>query len=58
MKHIDVEGRTTKEAIRVALKRLGVPKSKVHIKILSEEKKGLFGMSGGQMAKVRVTLKE
>jgi len=58
MKSIDAEGRTIREAIKLALKKLGVPKEKVNIKVLSEEKKGLFGMSGGQMAKVRVTLKE
>lgn len=58
MKSIEAEGKTTKEAIRLALKELGVPRNKVEIKILSEEDKGLFGMEGAKLAKVRVTVKE
>ena len=54
---IEVEGKTTKEAIDMALKKLQVPKDQVTIKILSEEHKGLFGMNGQKMAKVKVTLK-
>ncbi|MBN1871302.1 MAG: Jag N-terminal domain-containing protein [Candidatus Omnitrophica bacterium] len=56
-KSIEVEGKTTKEAINIALKKLRVPKEKVDIKILSEEHKGLFGMHGHKMAKVKVTIK-
>lgn len=58
MNSIEAEGKTTKEAIRLALKKLGVPRNKVEIKILSEEDKGLFGMEGAKLAKVRVTVKE
>ncbi len=54
---IEVEGKTTKEAIDIALKKLRVTKDKVDIKILSEEHKGLFGMNGHKLAKVKVTLK-
>lgn len=57
VKSIEVEGRTTREAIDLALKKLRVTKDKVHIKILSEEHKGLFGMHGNKLAKVKVTLK-
>jgi spoIIIJ-associated protein len=56
-KSIEVEGKTTKEAINLALKKLRVSKDRVDIKILSEEHKGLFGMHGHKMAKVKVTLK-
>lgn len=56
-KSIEVEGKTTKEAIAIALKKLRVTKDKVDIKILSEEHKGLFGMNGHKLAKVKVTLK-
>jgi spoIIIJ-associated protein len=56
-KSIEVEGRTTKEAINIALKKLGVTKDKVNIRILSEEHKGLFGMHGHKLAKVKITLK-
>lgn len=53
---IEAEGRNTKEAITVALKNLGVSKNRVKVQILSEERKGLFGMKGASQAKVRVTV--
>lgn len=54
---VEVEGKTVEEAIKRALKELSLPRSKVKIEVLSEEKKGLFGMAGAKPAKVRVTLK-
>jgi len=56
-KFVEVEGRTTQEAIKLALVKLGVSRDKVTVKILSEGERGLYGMSGGKAAKVRVTLK-
>lgn len=53
---IEAEGRNTKEAISLALKRLGVSKNRVKVQILSEERKGLFGMEGASQAKVKVTV--
>ncbi len=58
MKAIETQGRTSKEAIKIALKKLGVPRQQVTVEILSEENKGLFGMSGAKQARVRVTLKK
>ena len=58
MKSIEAEGRTTKEAIHLALHKLGVTRDKVDIKVLSEGHHGLFGMKGLKLAKVKVTLKE
>ena len=55
---IEVEGKTPKEAIAIALKRLNVKKNEVKVKILSEERKGLFGMEGRRMAKVKVTMRK
>ena len=55
---VEIEAKTTNEAIKIALKTLGVPKSKVKIEVLREEQKGLFGMGGAEPAKVRVTLKK
>ena len=55
-KSIEVEGRTTQEAINIALEKLGASKDEVQIKILSEERKGLFGMEGAKQAKVKVTV--
>jgi spoIIIJ-associated protein len=56
-KSIEVEAATTKEAIQKALKILGVAKNKVDIKILCEESKGLFGMDGQKLARIKATLK-
>ena len=56
-KTIEVEGATTKEAIQKALKILCVTKDKVDIKILCEESKGLFGMDGQKLARIKATLK-
>jgi len=52
---LEVEGKTIEEAIKKALKELKVRKNQVKIEILREEEKGLFGMPGAKMAKVRVT---
>ena len=57
MKSIEVEGKTVEEAIRIALKKLGRKREEVKIEVLSEENKGLFGMEGAKLAKVKVTLK-
>lgn len=53
---IEAEGRSTKEAISTALKTLGVSKDRVKVQVLSEERKGLFGMKGAAQAKVRITV--
>ncbi|MFA5275555.1 MAG: Jag N-terminal domain-containing protein [Candidatus Omnitrophota bacterium] len=52
---IEVEGKTVAEAIKKALKELKVPRDKVKIEVLTEEEKGLFGMEGAKLAKVRVS---
>lgn len=57
-KSVEVEAKTTREAIRVALERLQVRKDEVEIKILREEQKGLFGMEGAETAKIKVTVKK
>lgn len=53
---IEIEGRTVEEAIKKALSQLKLPRDKVKIEVLSEEKKGLFGMPGAKPAKVRVSI--
>ena len=55
---IEVEAKTTKEAIAIALKKLNISKDKAKIEILREEHKGLFGMEGAEPAKVRVSVKK
>ena len=46
------------EAIAKALQELKLPRNRVKIESLSEEKKGLFGMAGAKPAKVRVSVIE
>jgi spoIIIJ-associated protein len=55
-KAIEVEGNTVEEAIKKALQQLQLPRKKVKVEIISEEAKGLFGMAGAKLAKVRVTV--
>ena len=55
VKYVEVEGKTVEEAIEKALKELKLPRNRVKIESLSEEKKGLFGMPGAKPAKVRVS---
>ena len=56
VKYVEVEGKTVEEAIEKALKELKLPRNRVKIESLSEEKKGLFGMAGAKPAKVRVSV--
>ena len=58
VKYIEAEGKTVKEAIEKALQELKLPRNRVKIESLSEEKKGLFGMPGAKPAKVRVSVLE
>jgi len=51
---IEIEGKTVEEAIKKALRELKLPRNKVKIEVLAEEKRGLFGMPGASLAKVRV----
>jgi spoIIIJ-associated protein len=55
IKFLEVEGNTVEEAIKKALQELKLPRKNVKIQVLSEEKKGLFGMPGEKPAKVRVS---
>jgi len=57
-KCIEIEGGTVEEAVKKALEKLHISRDKVKIEILSEEKKGLFGMPGAKPAKVKVSIKE
>ena len=54
---IEVEAKTVEEAIKKALDILKVAREDIEVSVLSEEKKGLFGMEGAKRAKIRVVLK-
>ena len=58
MNYVEVEAKTIAEAIKKALKLLNASRDEVEIKILSEEKMGLFGRPGGKSAKIRASLKK
>ena len=55
-KSIEVEGKTVEEAIKKGLKFLNVPRRLVKVKVVCEEKRGLFGMEGAKLAKVKLSL--
>ncbi|MDD3374180.1 MAG: Jag N-terminal domain-containing protein [Candidatus Omnitrophica bacterium] len=57
-KSIEAYGTTVEEAIQKALKELKVERDRIIVKVVSEEKKGLFGMEGEKPAKIIVSLKE
>lgn len=57
-KSIEIEAKTTREAIQLALKKLKRKKEDIDIKILREEHKGLFGMEGAELAKIKATIKK
>ena len=57
-KSIDVEGANVEEAIKKALKILSVTREEIVVKVVAEEKKGLFGMEGAKPAKIKVSLKK
>lgn len=57
IKEIEVEAITVDDAIRKALRELKAKKQEVKIEVINEERKGLFGMKGAELAKIRVTLK-
>ena len=55
-KCIEVEGKTVEEAIKQALLQLQLPRKKVKVEVITEEAKGLFGMPGAKLAKIRVSI--
>jgi predicted RNA-binding protein Jag len=53
----EFEGITVEEAIDKAEKALGVSREILDIKVVCEEKRGLFGMQGAKPAKIKVIKK-
>lgn len=58
MKVVEKVGKTIDEAIELGLQELGVLRDEVIIEVIEEPSKGLFGLIGGRLAKVRLTLKD
>ncbi len=51
-------GKTVNDAVDAALRELQVKKENVNIEVIEEGSKGLFGIIGSKMAKVKVTVVE
>jgi spoIIIJ-associated protein len=59
MKFAEKTGKTVEDAISACLADLGVERSRVEIQVLEEPtKKGLFGLLGTRLAKVRVSYED
>lgn len=56
-KSFEFEACSVDEAIAKALSELKLKRDDIVVKVVSEEKKGLFGMEGANPAKIKVTLK-
>ncbi len=56
-KNFEFEGKTVEEAIKSAVKILNVSRENFEVKVVCEEKKGLFGMGGAKPAKILITIK-
>ncbi len=57
MESVEQTGRTVEDAVKSALKVLGVDREQVEVEVLSQETRGLLGILGYSEAKVRVTVK-
>ncbi len=57
MKVCEKSGRTIEDAVNSALAELGVERSQVEFEVLEEPSKGLFGIIGAKLAKIKVTVK-
>ena len=57
-KQFEASARTVEEAIEKGLQELGVSIGDVDVQVIEEGSKGLFGLFGSRMAKIRLTVKE
>ena len=56
-KSFEFEGCTVEDAIKKAAQSLKISRDNFEVKVVCEEKRGLFGMEGAKPAKIRVTIK-
>ncbi len=57
MRSIESVGKTVEEAIDEALSKLKVTRDQVQIEVIDEGAKGIFGLIGTKLARVRVSIK-
>ncbi len=55
---VEKTARSVQEAVMLALDELNTDESNVDVEVIDEGNKGIFGLIGNKMAKVRVTLRE
>ncbi|MCX8128990.1 MAG: protein jag [Clostridia bacterium] len=55
---IEKTAKSVREAISLALEELKTTEDNVNIEVLDEGNKGIFGLIGNKMAKIKVTVKE
>ncbi|MCT4565168.1 MAG: protein jag [Maledivibacter sp.] len=58
MKFVEKTDKTIAEAISSALRELNTTRDKVEVEVLEEPSKGLFGLFGNKLAKVKVIVKD
>lgn len=54
---VEKAGKTVQDAVNLALEELNTDREHVEIEVLDEGNKGIFGILGNKLARVRVTLK-
>ena len=54
---LEFEGVTVEDAIKKALDQLKVSRNDLIVKVVCEEQRGLFGMEGEKLAKIKIFLK-
>ncbi len=52
--YVEIEGANVESAIKKAIKILNTSRKCIDVKIVCEEKSGLFGMEGAKPAKIKV----
>ena len=55
---IEKTGKTVDDAVAAALEEFNATKDQVDVEVLEESKNSLFGIFGGRLAKVKVTMKK
>lgn len=58
MKSVEKTGKTIEEAVALAVQELGVDADRVDVQVIENPAKGLFGIFGARLGKVRVTVKK
>jgi len=58
MSTIEIEAKTTEEAIKQACEQLGRPQDQLEIEVLSDSSSKMFGIMSSKKVRIKATLKE